>query len=138
MSNLKSLDQAIAIIGPLVQSGKIADGKIISVDPAVVKRKVSQIFKSAIDRSDYSYDPTAGEIIFTIPHHVGVKPLEKMSDGRAAGVHIREHFEEEGWDQVTILPERTGVERSNIKLSSSRIAASSFLTKTTTSSRKKG
>lgn len=91
-----------------------------------VHKRARMAFRAAVQQGDYSYSPTDGELIVPFYDRHGLDLLAKMHDGTLIGSHVMVAFKEDGWDEVILLPKRTGVGKSLVKLNSPTMRAAAL------------
>lgn len=101
--------------------------------PAVPLRNANDVYKRArqalrasVQQGEYSYDPSNGEIIVPFHDRHGLDFLAKIPDGSLIGTHVMEALKEDGWEEVILLPRRTGVSKTLVKLRSDSIRAAAL------------
>lgn len=86
-----------------------------------------------LDLGDFSYDPTAGELILSIA--ITANLHEVVGGEFSIGQHMRDHFMEEGWAACSIVPGRMGVHNTLIRLKHKTITSLELMQQDTRVSR---
>lgn len=71
---------------------------------------------------DFSYDPTRGEIILSIKPELQFNQV--LADERKVSTIVQEFFTSQGWDSVVLIPGRTGIHNTLIRLCHPTLQAS--------------
>jgi hypothetical protein len=71
---------------------------------------------------DFSYDPTKGEIILSIKPELEV--TRALPDERMISTVVQEFFTNQGWESVVLIPGRTGIHNTLIRLCHPTLQAS--------------
>jgi hypothetical protein len=87
-------------------------------------------FKSIMEHGDHSYDPTVGEITVSFSPDLDVSrkiDVDGMEDKMSIGEIVQTFFRQQGWSIVIIIPGRTGVHKTVVRLRNAEIIASELV-----------
>lgn len=116
-----TLDEAKKhLIESLAQEG---EGPRVFKDEDQLLKALYMYMMLAFKQGAHSYDPSIGELVFSINRRMNFDPQARMPDGRLVANVIREALTNDGWDDVTILPPVSGINRTLIKLRSKSLTS---------------
>lgn len=102
-------------------------------EEAAVWRSVSQVkdairndFLKAIEMGQYSYDPVIGSLAVVFPHYI---EFTESVNGVLIGTIVREYLEEDGWEEIILLPGVTGNHRARVTVQSVDLIAGELMKK---------
>lgn len=114
---LNTLDYAKNAVGKVLGTEKSEVRNFRT--PEQLEQYLSREFKQLVGSGNFSYDPTYGELIVSYSDELDI--YQKFDDERTAAKVIEDFFVEQGWVWAAIIPPRTGVNKTLVRIRSDEL-----------------